>query len=941
MNDTQRLNAIKQFVTDWNGRGKEKSEAHLFWLELLTALGMKNPMQAVEFEKEIVVDGHTCFIDIFIPSTKVLIEQKSLGIDLEKSARQSDGKFLTPFEQAKRYADALPRSKQPRWIVTCNFDEFRIYDIDRLPMFVTDRPVEPQIIKFKHLVQNYKRLMFLVDPNDENIVEIGLNKDAVEIIATIRREFAKKMLAPRRFSDDDEPVEYLDAEQENILNRFCVRLVFCLYAEDAALFKPNQFVDYLKKATDYTRALADLFKVLNTPPPRPRELPAVLRAFEYVNGGLFADDSLELPPFDKTVSEGITLNARNVPDKHKPPFNWFAINPTIFGALFESGLTRDVRRMGGMHYTSVNNIRKVIKPLFLDELHDEFDDIKRRSKKKRIAELLQFQDKLASLTFLDPACGSGNFLTETYIQLRTLENDVLRELLKLDAVCTIKVTIDQFFGIEINDFACKIAQMAMWISESKMYYDTDVGIREKIKPLPLKHSARIVCGNALRLNWNEVVPDGVDFIIGNPPFVGGMMMTRDQKADMLDVWKVKGVGEMDYVCAWFKRVADFMIGTEIRAALVATNSITQGQQAITLWNPLMSDGVHIDFAHRTFSWMSESDDPAAVHCVIIGFSHAPNERPKIIFDGDQKIVASNINSYLLDAPNVFIENRANPLCDVPPMHFGNMPRDGGNLIIKPNDCDQFIQSEPLAEQFIHPFIGAEEFINAKDRYCLWLVNATKDDLKLPLIAKRVEGCRRFRLSSKAAATRAMAATPHLFAQITQPAGKDYLVVPSVSSERRKYIPIGFLTAETIVSNAVQIIPDAGLFHFGVLTSIVHMSWMRIVCGRLESRYRYSKDIVYNNFPWCAPSAAIARTARGILDARAKFGDRSLASLYDESTMPDELRAAHAANDLAVKSAYGFSSELTEAEIVSRLMEMYQHLTTRPAADKISFGNNQS
>ena len=941
MNDKQRLNAIKQFVADWNGRGKEKSDVHLFWLDLLTALGMKNPTQAVEFEKSIEIEEHACFIDVFMPSTKVLIEQKSRGIDLEKPARQSGDKFLTPFEQAKRYADALPRSQQPRWIVTCNFDEFRVYDIDRLPMFVTERPVEPQIIKFKHLVQEYRRLMFLIDPNDENIAEIGLNKDAVEIIAVIRRAFAKKMLAPRRFKDDEDPVLLLTPEQRDILNKFCIRLVFCLYAEDAALFKPNQFVDYLSNAADYSRALADLFKVLDTPKKqRPRELPAVLRAFEYVNGGLFADDSLELPPFDKTVSEGITLNARTVPDKRDQKFNWFAINPTIFGALFESDLNRAVRRKGGMHYTSVENIHRVIKPLFLDALHDEFDEIRRKRNQDRRRALLKFQDKLASLTFLDPACGSGNFLTETYIQLRTLENDVLRELLNfktVETVCTIKVTIDQFFGIEINDFACAIAQTAMWISESKMYYDTDVGIREKIKPLPLKHSARIVCGNALRLDWKKIVPDGVDFIIGNPPFVGYSFQSKEQKNDLLAATHLNNK-KLDYVTGWFYKAADFMIGTETRAALVSTNSIVQGENPTAVWKKLF-ESIHIDFAYRTFRWMSESDDPAAVHCVIIGFSHAPNDRPKIIFDGDQKIVARNINAYLLDAPDFFVEKRSEPICNVPSMVGGNRLADGGNLIIEAAEYDNFIRQEPRAKKFIRRLIGAEEFLHNKPRYCLWLVDATKEEIEtMPLVAARVEDCRRDRLKG-APDRQKLAATPHLFREHLNPSSA--IVVPNITSENRKYIPLNIIDDKVICTNRLFLVPNAELFHFGVLTSIVHMAWMRVVCGRLEMRYSYSNTIVYNNFPWCAPSAAIARTARGILDARAKFGDRSLASLYDEQLMPAELRAAHAANDLAVKSAYGFSESLSESEIVSRLMEMYQHLTRQAATDKISFGNNQS
>ena len=931
MNDTQRLNAIKQFVTDWNGRGKEKSDTQMFWSDLLRALGLKNVNSAAEFEKEVDVDGNKCWIDVFIPSTRVLIEQKSRGIDLDKPAKQSDGSELTPFEQALRYSEALPRRKQPDWIVVCNFDEFRIYDMDRVPSDIhADRHVRPQIIKYKHLVIAHKQLMFLVDPNAEDIAEIGLNKDAVDIITVIRKAFARKMLAPRRFTDAEDPVQHLNPEQKDILNKFCVRLVFCLYAEDAALFNPNQFVDYLLHAEDYTRALDDLFRVLNTPKPqRPKNLPAALRAFKYVNGGLFDDQSLVLPPFNKALSDGITLNARQVPDKRDQKFNWFAINPTIFGALFESGLQRDVRRQTGMHYTSVANIHRVIKPLFLDALHDEFDAIKRKTKNNRRAELERFQLKLASLTFLDPACGSGNFLTATYISLRTLENDVLRELLKLGVVGSIKVSIDQFFGIELDSFACAIAQTAMWISESKMYYDTDVGARERFELLPLRHSARIVCGNALRMNWNEVVPDGVDYIIGNPPFIGYSFQSKEQKADLLAATHLNNK-KLDYVTGWFYKAAEFMLGTQTRAALVSTNSIVQGEQTAAVWKKLF-ETIHIDFAYRTFKWTSESEMQAAVHCVIVGFSHAPNDRPKLIFDGEQKIVAQNINAYLVDGADVFIESRSKPLCDVPEMIGGNRLADGGNLIIEANEYDDFIRREPRAKKFIRRLIGAEEFLKDKPRYCLWLKDATTDELKLPLIAERVEACRLDRLSG-AADRQKLAATPHLFREQLNPS--KCLVIPNITSERRRFIPMRFIDDNVICSNRLFLIPDAELFHFGVLTSLVHMAWMRLTCGRLEMRYSYSASIVYNNFPWCARRESIERTASAILEVRGRYPERSLASLYDEATMPDDLRAAHVENDRAVMAAYGFSESLSEAEIVTRLMEMYQHLTIRPAADKM-------
>ncbi len=924
MNDNQRREALRKFIGDWKERGSEKSDAALFWLGLLTALGLENPLNSVRLEHEVDVDGHACFIDVLIPSTRVLIEQKSRGIDLEKPARQSDGSFLTPFEQAKRYVEALPYSQRPRWIVTCNFDEFRVYDLDRLPVLRTREAVKPQIVTLKHLLLEYNRLMFLADPNDENIEEVKISADAVRIIEKIRRAFARKMIAASKISRD--PIKQLTREQLDELNQFCVRLVFCLYAEDAALFAPNQFVDYIKNAADQTQALAELFQVLSTPKPqRPKGLRAELDAFPYVDGGLFDKDSITIPAFDKITSDIITLYAND--DK----INWFAINPTIFGALFESNLSSDTRRSGGMHFTSRANIHKLIDPLFLDDLHDEFDAIKRKRKVNRLDALKTFHDKIASLTFFDPACGSGNFLTETYISLRELENDVLRELLKFGADCTVKVSIEQFFGIEIDSFACAIAQTAMWISESKMYYDTEIGIREKVKQLPLIHSAHITCGNALRRDWKKLVPRKVDYIIGNPPFSGARYMSKKNKTDLLHVFKGWTHPEnLDFVACWFKRAADFMIGTKTRAAFVATNSICQGESIGLLWSKLF-ETIHIDFAHRTFRWTSESEEPAVVHCVIIGFSHAPNKRPKLIIDGEKKIRARNINAYLLDAPDFFVKGRSHAICNVPPMKNGNMPRDDGNLIIEAEDYDLFIQQEPRAEKYIRRLVGADEFIKGNRRWCLWLKHATADEIKsMPLVSKRVEAVRKFRLHSRAKTTRGYAKVPQLFAQPTQPEGKSYIIVPRVSASSRRYIPMGFLTPDVIATDAVQIIPDGELYHFGVLTSSVHMAWMRIVCGRFGTGYRYSKEIVYNNFPWCTPTidqrAAIERSAQAILDARTKFPDRPLASLYDESTMPSELRAAHQENDNAVLDAYGFARDMSESEIVTRLMVMYQQLT---------------
>ncbi len=581
------------------------------------------------------------------------------------------------------------------------------------------------------------------------------------------------------------------------------------------------------------------------------------------------------------------------------------ISPTIFGALFESALNPITRRSGGAHYTSVDNIHKVIDPLFLDELRAEFD---RCAGDRR--QLLEFQDKIAGLKFFDPACGSGNFLVETYLSLRRLENEVIKEL---GGDAPIKVTLENFYGIEINGSAVEVARTAMRLAENNM----------------LKSAAHIVEGNALTLDWHSIAPRGIDYIIGNPPFVGHQWRTPAQIADMVHAFAdLEKHGKLDYVCAWFNKAADFIRDNQTRASFVATNSICQGESVGILWRHLFDKGVHIDFARRNFRWSSESDKTAAVHCVIIGFSVAPSDRPRIIFDGDQKIIASNINGYLLDAPNVFIQNRGKPLTPaLPKMMKGSQPTDGGHLLLTVEERNELIRREPRAAKFIRRFLGAEDFLNGKERYCLWLVDATEDELRLPLIVERLKAVTAARLRSKSLKTRQAAVKPWLFQSIRQPL-TNYLIVPRVSSERRPYVPMGFMTPDVIAGDAVTVLPDADLFHFGVLMSSVHMAWMRTVCGRLEISYRYSGTLAYNNFPWCTRSARIEHTAQAILDVRANYPERNLAALYEQKNMPAELRAAHEQNDNAVLDAYDFDRALSEAEIVSRLMLLHQRLLSR-------------
>lgn len=917
MTQAQQRSAAKRFAADWADKGYEKGHSQPFWLSLLRDVyGVEHPEQFIFFEDQIVLD-HTSFIDGFIPTTHVLIEQKSLGKELNKPIRQSDGSLLSPFQQAKRYAAELPYSQRPRWIVTCNFAEFHVYDMER--------PTgEAEVIRLCDLEKEYYRLQFLVDTGDTSIKkEMEVSLQAGDIVG---------ILYDALFHQYKDPGS---SQAQRSLNALCVRLVFCLYAEDAGIFGGrNMFHNYLQRhKSDARRALIDLFKVLDTKPEdRDPYMDDDLAAFPYVNGGLFADESVVIPRLDETIVELILRRASE-------DFDWSAISPTIFGAVFESTLNPDTRRAGGMHYTSIENIHKVIDPLFLDELRGEFEAIREIAvDKTRTAKLRAFQQKLADLTFLDPACGSGNFLTETYLSLRRLENQVIGALhygqITLDVNDPIQVSIGQFYGIEINDFAVTVAKTALWIAESQMMKETEDVVHMSLDFLPLKSYANIVEGNALGMDWETVVPkQKLDYIMGNPPFVGARMMSAAQKEDLNAVFPGwKNAGNLDYVSCWYKKSADLMAASPIRAALVSTNSVTQGEAVANLWKPLFEAGVHIDFAHRTFRWDSEAKSKAHVHCVIVGFSTAPNPAPRRIYTAGRPQIVHNINGYLVDAENVFVESRSVPLCDVPEIGIGNKPIDGGNYLFTPEEMEAFAQKEPASRPWFRPWYGSQEFINRCPRYCLWLGDCPPNELrKMPECLKRVEAVRQFRLASKSAGTVKLAERPTRFHVENMPQG-NYIVIPEVSSERRKYVPMGFMTPDVLCSNLVKIIPDASLYHLGVLTSNVHMAWMRAVCGRLKSDYRYSKDIVYNNFPWPNPTeeqkAKIEQTAQAILDARALFPDCSLADLYDEVTMPPALRKAHQENDKAVMRAYGFNVKTTtEATCVARLMELYQRLSS--------------
>ena len=926
MTDTQQKVAARKFAAYWKDKGYEKGQSQTFWLTLLSdVLGVEDVGSFITFEEQVKLD-HTSFIDGIIPSTHVLIEQKSIDKNLKAAIKQSDGSLLSPFQQAKRYAAELPYSQRPRWIVICNFAEFHVYDMER-------PGGDPEVILLADLEKEYYRLQFLVDTGSEHIKkEMEISLQAGELVGVLYDALLK---------------QYKDPSSQSTLqslNKLCVRLVFCLYAEDAGIFGgKSMFHDYLRDVpvSGIRRALVELFKILDQKPESRDKYLAddnpALAVFPYVNGGLFSDEDIEIPPFTEELKTLLLENASE-------DFNWSDISPTIFGAVFESTLNPETRRSGGMHYTSIENIHKLIDPLFLDGLKAEFAEIKEITvDRTRKAKLESFQKKLAGLKFLDPACGSGNFLTETYISLRRLENETLsllhRGQIMLDVGDPIQVSIGQFYGIEINDFAVTVAKTALWIAESQMMKETEDVVHMSLDFLPLKSYANITEGNALQVDWASVVPKHeLNYIMGNPPFVGYSLQSKAQKNDILSVYvdekgkPYKTAGKIDYVSGWYFKAAQLMQGTAVRTAFVSTNSITQGEQVAGVWKPLYERfGIHIDFAHRTFRWDSEASIKAHVHCVIVGFSNAPNPAPKRIYTTERYQEVENINPYLLDAPNVFIDSRTNSICNVPQMVYGNKPTDGGFLFLSPEERDELLKREPGTEKFIRQIYGATEYINNKARYCLWLVGASPSELrKSPFIMERVEQVRQFRLNSTKAATQRSADTPTLFQEIRHP-DSEYIIIPRHSSETRRYIPFGFVQPQIVVNDAVQIIPDAKIYHFGIMMSNVHMAWTRAVCGRIKSDYRYSKDVVYNNFPWPTPTdtqkTKIEQTAQAILDARARYPESSLADLYDELTMPPELRKAHQDNDRAVMQAYGFSvRDMTESKCVAELMRMYQSLT---------------
>ena len=981
MKDSEQKAAAKAFAERWKERGYEKGESQPFWIDLLEhVLGVENGATYITFEDQVHLD-HTSFIDGYIPSTKVLIEQKGLGKNLMKPIAQSDGSLLTPFQQAKRYITELPLSKHPRWVITCNFEAFYVYDMEK-------PGGEPEQILLKNLEKEYYRLQFLVNSGNENLKrEMEVSIAAGELVGLLYDALYKQ------YKDPANPTSLKS------LNMLCVRLVFCLYAEDAGIFGTHtMFHDYMSQydAKEWREKLIQFFHVLDqTEEERDQYLNEDLKAFPYVNGGLFSDEKIEIPNITDEIRD-IVLS------KASEEFDWSEISPTIFGAVFESTLNPETRRNGGMHYTSVENIHKVIDPLFLNDLKKELEEIKDISvTKTRKNRLIAFQNKIASLMFLDPACGSGNFLTETYLSLRNIENDVINEIndgqmLLGDVKNPIKCSISQFYGIEINDFAVTVAKTALWIAESQMMKKTENLLHMQLDFLPLKTNATIVEGNALRMDWaclhedkgnvairakkvNVISPDDprleemnityvsdniasygkeydelnvisselhigtsensefkkihYDYIIGNPPFVGARVMSERQKEDVLLTFgkNWKNVGNLDYVTCWYKKAADLMVGTETKTAFVSTNSVSQGESVAALWKPLFDMGCHIDFAYRTFRWDSEAKIKAHVHCVIIGFSTIQNDNPKTLFYDNRSLRVDNINAYLLNSENIFIDKRMHPLCNVPEMVLGGQAIDNGNYILTFEEKESLLAEEPLASSFIRPYMMGKDFIDRKPRYCIWLRGADPSLLKqCRKIVERIDNVRQFRLASNRTNTLKAAENPTLFATVLE-CFDDYIAIPKVSSGDRRYIPIDFLPKDIIPGDKLFVMQNTSLYEFGVLNSNVHMAWIRTVCGRLKRDYSYSNTIVYNNFPWPEPTTVqvdkIKSTAQMILDARKKYPDSSLADLYDDLTMPPELRKAHSENDKAVLQAYGFTKGSpeysSESACVAKLMRLYQ------------------
>lgn len=927
----------KEFVKRWQkrlaaipvGSNNEQQDTQKFWVDLLiNVLGIpSNTIDSfVDFERK--VRGRR--IDVFVSDHNFLCEQKSWGIDLDKPEPRNGG-METPLQQAMWYARHLPYSERPRWVMTCNFETFRLYDLDN------ERPEDTvQEFSLEELQDSLYLLSFLTSNETSRLhKEQQLSIEAGAYVSRLYDALAKQY---HHIEEKDERAQ----EEQRSLNVLITRIIFLLYAEDADLLQSHQaFGRYCEgDPAKLRRKLVDLFETIDTPlDKRDEYMDEDLAAFPYVNGGLFADSSIIVPQMTPEILEAITDASQD--------FDWREISGVIFGGVFEGTLNPETRHAGGMHYTSVENIERCLKPLFLDELWDELHEAEgERTAAKRKQALARLHDKVASITIGDPACGSGNFLTEAYRQLRTIENRIIEDELSEETGnagqtslviaqdSPVRVTLDQLYGIEINDFAVSVAKTALWITEEQMLRKTqEIYVGYDFDFLPLRSLSNLHEGNALKTDWSEVFPDDLTYLVGNPPFLGARNQSKEQKTELLEVFDgAKNAGNIDYCGAWYMKAARFTQGKRTRCALVSTNSICQGEQVANLWKPLHDLGIHIDFAHNTFRWDNEAADKAHVFCVIVGFSRENCEKRLYVHDtpdtAEVKKAAKSINAYLSDAPDAFIWNRNKPICDVPKIGIGNKPIDGGFYLFADEEKTDFLNREPGAKSYFHRWIGSREFLHGESRWCLYLGDATFAELKeLPRCRERIEAVREYRLASKSVPTRKLADRPAHFHVENMPKGNS-IVVPKVSSERRRYIPMGFVGPETLCSDLVFLIPNASLYHFGILQSQFHNAWMRTVAGRLKSDYRYSGGIVYNNFVWPEPTESqreeVERCAQAVLDARDAQEGATLADMYDpkNETFFPELMAAHKALDAAVEAAYGVDFGGDEEKIVAHLFNLY-------------------
>lgn len=892
-----RANAIA-FSREWRDEVSEDAEAKSFWDAFFNVFGITRRRVAT-FEKPVVKsDGKGGYIDLLWKGV-LLVEHKSRGLDLDRA-----------FHQATGYFPGLKERDLPRYIIVSDFARFRLYDLEE------DTSIE---FKLADLHKNIRSFGFIAGYQTRTYPP----QAAVNIAAAEKLGKLHDLLKAAGYSG-------------HALELFLVRILFCLFAEDNAIFERQQFREWIELRTtedgsDLGPALAHLFQILDTDTDdRAKNLDEHLAAFRYINGRLFAEQ-IRMASLDRRMREMLLECCA---------LDWSRVSPAIFGALFQSIMDPKARRNLGAHYTSETNILKALQPLFLDSLRAEFERVRRDSNR-----LKAFHQKLAGIRILDPACGCGNFLVVAYRELRLLELDVLRELFKasqeghLDVSTIVFVDVNQFYGIELEEFPAQIAQVALWMTDHQMNQLVSAEFGQYFARIPLKKSPHIVNGNALQIDWKDVIrPEDCSFIVGNPPFVGKKEQSKQQKADVLSVFQgLKGANNLDFVSCWYRLAVEYtMVHRSIRVAFVSTNSITQGEQVGILWPDLLKRGIFINFAHRTFEWSSEAKGKAAVHCVIIGFSFTEDTN-KIIFDYEtlksepHVLAANHINPYLVDAADLVLKNRRNSLDIAPKLDFGSMPNDGGFLLLDEEERRILLAENPGLHQFIRPLVGSVEFINSIPRYCLWLERMMPSELKhYPVLLKRVAAVREKRLQSDREPTQKLADTPMLFGEIRQPA-KDYLLIPSVSSELRNYIPMAFMSKDVIANNLVFVCPDAKIYHFGVITSLMHMAWVRAVCGRLKSDYRYSAGIVYNNFPWPEPTdkqrTAIEAAAQAVLDERTLYPESTLADLYGPLSMPKDLVKAHHALDHAVDAAYGRTNFKSEAERVAFLFTLYEKLTS--------------